>query len=70
MKKGRVERMVMAALFCCNLCCPICCGFFSYMICLNYEEPLIIFLVSVVHFLLVFPAMIIFIVIVIDGITI
>lgn len=27
--RGGVERMVMAALFCCNLCCPICRDFFS-----------------------------------------
>lgn len=27
-RRGGVEMMGMAALFCCNLCCPICCAIF------------------------------------------
>lgn len=55
-RRGVVEMMVMAALFCCNLCCPICCVIFlwSHL----FEVQAIVQYVA--HFLLVFSAMLIF----------
>lgn len=42
----------------------------SYIICLKYKETFSIFLVPVVYFLIVFSAMIILIVLLINGITV